>query len=312
MSLALPLLLVLLPLPLLVRWLTPPLHRPRPALQIPDHLAPGLKPGRLAAEGRPWLAGAAWTLLILALAGPQVERQAQVIPASGRDIVLALDLSGSMEKEDFSLDGAAVTRLQAVKRTASDFVSRRKGDRVGLVIFGARAYFAAPLTFDVNAVAMAIDEAQIGISGRGTAISDGLGLAMRRLDGSEAPSRVIVLLSDGVDTSGSVPATEVARLAAEHGIRIHTVALGPEDLETQPASRDAVDVGTLRQIAELAGGEIFRVRGTEDLEAMVQSLDRLEPSPGDRPPLRYQLQLWSWPAGLAVVLMAAAIWRRQG
>ncbi|WP_265502177.1 VWA domain-containing protein [Paracoccus beibuensis] len=311
MSLSLPFLLILLPLPLLVRWLTPPVNRPRPALRIPDHLAPGLRSSGLTAPGHPWLAAAAWVLLVVALAGPQIERQADVIPSSGRDVMLALDLSGSMEKEDFTLDGQAVSRLQAVKRTAADFVARREGDRVGLVIFGARAYVAAPLTFDVGAVAMAIDEAQIGISGRGTAISDGLGLAMRRLDNSDARSRVIVLLSDGVDTSGSVPATEVARLATEHGIRIHTVALGPEDLETQPTSRDAVDVATLRQIAEMAGGEIFRVRGTADLEAMAQSLDRLEPSPGDRPPLRYQQQLWHGPTACALILLAVAIWRRR-
>ncbi|TGN31871.1 VWA domain-containing protein, partial [Paracoccus liaowanqingii] len=174
----------------------------------------------------PWLAALAWVLLVLALAGPRIERQADVIPASGRDIVLALDLSGSMEQQDFILDGQPVSRLDAVKQTARAFVAGRTGDRIGLVIFGGRAYVAAPLTYDMGAVVQAIDEAQIGISGRGTAIADGLGLAIRRLDGSEAPSRVVVLLSDGVDTSGSVPAIEAARLAAAHGLRVHTIALG--------------------------------------------------------------------------------------
>ncbi|TJZ92844.1 VWA domain-containing protein [Paracoccus gahaiensis] len=308
MSLAAPWLLVLLPLPLLLRWLLPPLVQPRRALRVPAHLAPaGEAAGLPDLRDTPWLAALAWVLLVLALAGPRVERQADVIPASGRDIVLALDLSGSMEQQDFTLDGQPVSRLDAVKATARAFVAGRTGDRIGLVIFGGRAYVAAPLTFDMGAVVQAIDEAQIGISGRGTAIADGLGLAIRRLDGSEAPSRVVVLLSDGVDTSGSVPAIEAARLAAAHGLRVHTIALGPEDLESRPAARDAVDVATLRAVAEMAGGALFRVRSTPDLQAMAEALDRLEPSPGERPPLRYWQGLWIWPAALAALLMAVAL-----
>ncbi|TJZ84659.1 VWA domain-containing protein [Paracoccus hibiscisoli] len=311
MSLAAPWVLALLPLPLLIRWLLPPLVRPRAALEVPGfllaHAAPGTAPGISRA---PRLAALAWLLLVVALAGPQVQRQAQVIPASGRDIVLALDLSGSMEQADFTLDGQPVSRLDAVKRTAQAFVRGRTGDRIGLVIFGGRAYVAAPLTFDLDAVAQAIDEAQIGISGRGTAIADGLGLAIRRLQASDAPGRVVVLLSDGVDTSGSVPAVDAARLAASHGLRIHTVALGPDDLETRPAARDAVDVATLRAVAETAGGALFRVRDTADLTAMAEALDRLEPSPGEQPPLRYWRSLWVWPAMLCAACLVLAAIRR--
>lgn len=312
MSLAWPWLLALIPVPLLMRWLLPPASRPQAALAVPPHLSGRPEAGGAAPlRGVPWLAALAWVLLVLALAGPQVERQAQVVPASGRDIVLALDLSGSMEQTDFTLDGQPVSRLDAVKRTARAFVQRRQGDRIGLVIFGGRAYVAAPLTHDLDAVVQAIDEAQIGISGRGTAIADGLGLAIRRLQDSGSPSRVVVLLSDGVDTSGSVPAVDAARLAATHGLRIHTVALGPEDLETRPAARDAVDVATLRAVAETAGGALFRVRDTADLDAMAQALDRLEPGPGDRPPLRYWRALWPWPAAAALAcLMLAALRRR--
>lgn len=313
MSLAHPWLIALLPLPLLVRWLAPPASIARPALRVPAHLAEAAQeahgPRRRAG---PLLAALAWAALVLALAGPRIETVTDIIPASGRDIVLALDLSGSMLKEDFRLDGAPVSRLDAVKRTATEFVAARRGDRIGLVIFGERAYVAAPLTFDVGAVARAIDEAQIGISGRGTAISDGLGLAMRRLGRSEAPSRVIVLLSDGVDTSGSVPAVEAARLAARRGIRIHSIALGPEDLENQPASRDAVDVATLRQIAAASGGESFRVRTTDDLRRMAATLDRLEPGPSSRPPMRHWRPLWTWPAALALACLAMIALRRAG
>ncbi|MCZ0960445.1 VWA domain-containing protein [Paracoccus benzoatiresistens] len=312
MSLAWPWILLLLPLPLLLRRLLPHLAVPRPALILPAHLLRGASPASGARLRGPWLAALAWTALVVALAGPRVEVASDVIPASGRDIVLVMDLSGSMLKEDFYLDDQPVTRLDAVKRTASAFVAARRGDRIGLVIFGERAYFAAPLTFDVDAVARAIDEAQIGISGRGTAISDGLGLAAKRLSRSDAPTRVIVLMSDGVDTSGTVPAVDAARLAHDHGIRVHSIALGPEDLENQPRSRDAVDVATLRAVAQAAEGESFRVRDTADLQAVAQSLDTLEPNPSERPPMRLWQPLWIWPAGLAMLCLFGITARRRG
>lgn len=310
MSLAAPYLLALLPLPLLLRWLLPAKEQDSVALVVPEHLfPPDTAEAQAWHQGAPLMLAAAWVLLVTALAGPQIERMASAVPASGRDIILTLDLSGSMEQEDFFLDDQPVSRLEAVKRTAASFVASRTGDRIGLVIFGARSYVAAPPSFDVASVAQAIEEAQIGISGHGTAISDGLGLATRRLLTSDAPSRVIILLSDGVDTSGSVPAVDAARLAATHGIRIYTIALGPEDLETQPASRDAVDVATLRAIAEAADGQMFRVRTTPDLDAVAEALDRLEPNPADRPPLRYWQPLWFWPAAGAALLLVLALLR---
>lgn len=307
MSFALPLAFLLLPLPLLIR-LLPPMAA-RGGLRAPAHVLAGVTAERGAGGGR-WLSGLGWVALVTALAGPQVSRISDMLPASGRDIVLAIDLSGSMEKQDFRLDGQPVSRLDAVKRTAARFVAARRGDRIGLVIFGDRAYFAESLTFDVDAVARAITEAQIGISGRATAISDGLGLAMKRLAASEAPTRVILLMSDGVDTSGEVQAVDAARLAASHGIRIHSVALGPEDLENQPRSRDAVDTKTLRAVAEAGGGRSFRVRDMADLEAMAASLDQLEPNPTQNPPMRYWHGLWTWPGALALVLLALIGWRR--
>ncbi|SMO43237.1 VWA domain-containing protein [Paracoccus laeviglucosivorans] len=306
MGFAFPLALLLLPLPLLMRLLPP--AAAKGGLVVP----PQVFGGTVGSAGRGgWVIPAlAWGLLVLALAGPQVDRQSALLPASGRDIVLAIDLSGSMEKQDFSLDGQPISRLDAVKRVAGAFVAARKGDRIGLVVFGDRAYFAQPVTFDVAAVARAIDEAQIGISGRATAISDGLGLAMRRLVNSDAPTRVVVLLSDGVPTSGKVGAVDAARLAATHGIRVHTIALGPADLENQPKTRDAVDAKMLREVAEASGGTSFRVRGMADLQGMAATLDALEPNPGDRPPLRFWQSLWVWPAVLALALLALMGWRR--
>ena len=316
MSFATPWLALLLPVPLLLRWLLPPDRRPRAALALPPSLAGAFQPVGAAPVRRHARQVAlllAWALLVVALAGPRQERVLDVVPASGRDIVLALDLSGSMEREDFELDGVGVSRLAAVQAVGARFVGGRAGDRVGLVVFGDRAYVAAALTHDVDAVAEAIATAQIGVSGKATAIADGLGLAIRRLRDRDAESRVIVLLSDGQDTTGAVDPVAAAATAGEMGLRIHTIALGPADLETDPAARDAVDSETLRRIAEAAGGEMFRVRTTDDLRAVTAAIDRLEPSLADAPPIRAWRDFWPWcaAAALAALGLAAALQARE-
>lgn len=310
-TLAFPLALLLLPLPVLVRRVLARRTEVTGTLRVaPDAFAAATPSGGRGDRVGMALLLAAWIALVVALAGPQVAATREVVTASGREILLALDLSGSMLKEDFVLDGRSLSRLDAVKRVAARFVAARQGDRIGLVIFGDRAYVAQPATFDVASVAHAIDVAQIGISGRSTAIADGLGLATRRLAGSDATSKVVVLLSDGVDTSGKVQAADVARLAAGRGVRVHTIALGPEDLADQPASNDAVDAAALREIADRGGGASFRVRTMSDLEAMAASLDALEPNPMKRPPLRYWRPLWMWPGGAALALVLLFAVRR--
>jgi Ca-activated chloride channel family protein len=286
MSLAFPLALLLLPLPFVIHRLVTRPGAVHAALRVPAAVFKAARPATDRGDrvGRALLI-VAWGALVLALAGPRLSQTTDILPFSGREIILALDLSGSMVKEDFVLDGAPLSRLDAVKRAASAFVNARKGDRIGLVVFGERPYVAQPPTFDVASVARSIETAQIGISGRATAIADGLGLALKRLEASRATSRIVVLLSDGVDTSGKVRARDVARLAASKGVRVHTIALGPEDLESQPRARDAVDAAALKSMAEIGGGTSFRVRTMDDLQAMAASLDRLEPSPMRRPPL---------------------------
>lgn len=312
MSFAFPLALLLLPLPFLVRRLLPARARPGAALRVPAIAFAAAEPTTARSDRLGLgLAAAAWIALVLALAGPRLPVDRDIVTASGREILLAMDLSGSMVKEDFVLDGKPLSRLDAVKRVAARFVAERRGDRIGLVIFGDRPYVAQPPTFDVAAVARSIEIAQIGISGRSTAISDGLGLAVKRLVASDARSKVIVLLSDGVDTSGKVAASDAATLAARHGIRVHTIALGPEDLENQPQSRDAVDAATLRAVAEAGDGTSFRVRTMADLETMAATLDRLEPNPMDRPPVRTYVSLWTWPAASAALFLAIAAVRRR-
>ena len=307
-SLATPYALLLLPLPLLALRLLPPQSAASGALRVPMVIGSRLETGSgsdMAAAGQRLLPAVIWIALVIALAGPRVVEPSPALPASGRDIVLALDLSGSMEREDFELDGAVVSRLDAVKRVATTFVRGRAGDRVGLVIFAEQAYFAAPPSFDVESVARAVATATIGISGRSTAISDGLGLALKRLQSSASPSRVVILLSDGVNTAGTVAPRDAAALAKQLGVRVHTIALGPRDTSDAGENLDAVDAETLRAIAELSGGAAFRVRTTDDLAAVADEIDAMETARTGAPVVELHRELWTYPAALA--LLAALV-----
>ncbi|WP_245218212.1 MULTISPECIES: VWA domain-containing protein [unclassified Ruegeria] len=249
--------------------------------------------------------------MIFALSGPRQLQPVSALKVSGRDLAIVLDLSGSMVREDFYLDGRQITRLQAVTRVGSEFARRRAGDRVALIVFGSEAYFATPFTFDTEAVARRIQEATIGISGRATNISDGLGLALKRLANSQAVSRVVILLSDGVNNAGATNPGGVAELAAEMGVRVHTIALGPKDLQSaEPGERGVVDATTLRAIAEISGGEAFRVKTTDDLVDVTQALDRLEATDSAGLTAEVYRSFWTWPAAMAAALALLAAWRQ--
>ncbi|MFK7944671.1 MAG: VWA domain-containing protein [Paracoccaceae bacterium] len=304
-----PLFLLLLPLPL-AAWVL--LRTPRTegaALMVPEGLGArlGVATGQGGASGSRWAPLLLWTLLVIAVAGPRLLVPNPALPVSGRDLVLALDLSGSMIRKDFKLNGQQVSRLAALKHAGIEFVLGRGGDRVALVIFASRAYYATPQTHDVIAVAEAIREAEIGISGRATGISDGLGLALKRLRDSDAPSKVVILLSDGVNNSGPVKPRDAARLARDLGVRVHTIAMGPRDLANADGERDAVDAVTLKAIAELSGGTYFRAQTTEDLVAVTEAIDRLEANPGTGPAALVYKPLWLWPAGLAMLVTLGLI-----
>jgi Ca-activated chloride channel homolog len=305
-SLADPWFLFLLPLPLLILRLAPPVTRTGGALRIPGVIGERLLGKHRAGESVAQNLGlpvAIWVLLVVALAGPRLIVPTPALPTSGRDIVIALDLSGSMVEEDFFIDDRQVSRLDAVKHVGTEFARRRAGDRVALVIFGSKAYFATPFTFDTEAVARAIDEATIGLSGRATSISDALGLSLKRLVQSDAASKVIVLLSDGANNSGAATPRDAARLAREKGVRVHTIAMGPRDVTNPGDERDVVDTVTLKAIADISGGQTFRVKTTDDLVAVTEELDRLEASPTEGVAAEIYAELWTYPAALALLLL---------
>lgn len=282
------------------------------ALSVPEGIADRL--ARAAGtdqqgRGHVLLPLAMWGCLVVALAGPRLLEESPALPVSGRDLVLALDLSGSMTREDFYYEGAQIRRLDAVKLAAADFVRGRAGDRVALVAFGSTAYFATPQTFDVEAVADAVERATLGIVGRATGISEGLGVALKRLRESDAASKVVILLSDGVNNAGPVKPRDAARLAAALGVRVHTIAFGPRDLANADGERDAVDAVTLEAIAELSGGAYFRVRTTEDMLRVAAEIDALEANETDGPAALLHRELWIWPALLAGLLAGALLVR---
>lgn len=303
-SLATPLALLLLPLPLLVQRHLPPQETKSGILMVPISIAYRFEAGRRSVFGtarHTFLPIILWSALVLAIAGPQRIVPTKALPVSGRDIILALDFSGSMERKDIYFAGRPERRLDAVKRMAARFVRGRAGDRVGLVIFAREAFFAAPPTYDLEAVAQAIEMATIGISGRSTAISDGLGLALKRLEKSSATSRVVILLSDGVNNAGTVLPKDAAGLAQRLGIRVHTIALGPRDMEGATNEVDVVDAKSLQKVAEASGGKAFRVKTTEDLNAVGYAIDELETNEAEAPPTVIYQSYWTYSAVLALL-----------
>ena len=309
-----PLTLLLLPLPALVYFLLP--AQQQVALRVPalDDFRFGAST-RIRMQPRrwqQWLSLLAWLLLVLAASRPQWLGETVEIPLSGRDLMLAVDLSDSMRTADFILEGEQVNRLQATRQVASRFIERRRGDRLGLILFGSQAYLQTPLTFDSKTVTRLLREAVIGLAGERTAIGDAIGLAIKRLDLESDNSRVLILMTDGANTAGEVTPLKAAELAADRGLRIYTIGIGAdEQIETtwfglrrvNPSAR--LDEKTLRAIADLTGGRYFRARDSEELEQIYLQLDRLEPMPRERQDLRPIRSLFVWP--LAGSLLLAGI-----
>jgi Ca-activated chloride channel family protein len=234
---------------------------------------------------------------------------------TGRDLLLSVDLSGSMEEQDFQLNGQWVDRLTALKSVATGFIERRVGDRVGLILFGREAYLQAPLTFDRETVSTLLDESVIGLAGKETAIGDSIGLAIRTLEdaGVEQGRRVLLLLTDGANTAGAVEPRKAAELAAQRKLVIYTIGIGADSLtvrslfglrEINPSAD--LDEETLTAIAQLTGGRYFRARDTAEFEEIYKVLDELEPAESDERGFRPIRELFHWPLGAAVVAAFAA------
>lgn len=250
-----------------------------------------------------------WCLLVAALARPQHVGEQVQLPVSGRDLLLAVDISPSMDEQDMVIQGRSINRLQAVKRVLDDFIQRREGDRLGLLLFGTEPYIQAPLTFDRATVQTLLNEAGIGMAGRATAIGDALGLAVKRLRDRPQEQRVVILLTDGANTAGEIAPDKAAEIARAAGVRIYTIGIGAESMVQRGLlgsrrvnpSRD-LDEELLKRVAQQTGGEYFRARSLPELELIYESINQLEPIELEGKHYRPVTELYAWPAGLAAFI----------
>jgi Ca-activated chloride channel family protein len=317
--------LLALPLPWIVRRVLPPKRDTGAALKVPygrrlSAIAGVRGPAR--ARGIGLLAWLAWALLCVAAARPQQLGPVVQPPQQGRDLMLAVDLSGSMSDEDMALGGTTVDRLTAAKAVIADFLQRRAGDRIGLIVFGLRAYVLTPLTLDHDTVRQQLQDSAVAMAGRETAIGDAIGLAVKRLSKQPAGERVVVLLTDGVNTAGMLDPVKAAELARDNHVRIHTIAFGGYGAGLSvfgvpiqmPGGDDTTDEAGLKRIADITGGKAFRARDTDGLAGIYREIERIEPV--DRPgeAVRPRVERYPWPLGgaLACGLLAVVLprWRR--
>ncbi len=299
-----PWLLGLLPLPWLMARLLPPAPSPA-AVYLP--LALTAQASAQAAANRPWLAWAAWFALVLAASRPVWIGEPVQLPASGRDMVLAVDLSDSMNERDIAYRGQTVQRLAVVQAVAGEFIDRRNGDRIGLVLFGENAYLQSPLSLDRSTTRQLLDEAEVGLAGGKTAIGDALGVAIKHLlDAGRNEDRVVVLLTDGENNAGRLSPEKATELAAQSGVRVHTIGFSGEKtvrlgpfVQTRPSP---IDSRSLERIAAATGGRFFAAQSVAELEQIYALMDEIEPSEVETLSFRPQKSLLHWPLALALLL----------
>ena len=309
----------LLPLPLLLRFLMPAAKSQQDsALRVPFiEDFENIDSHKRQSKQSPWpllLAILAWLCLVLAAARPQWIGEPIELPTTGRDLMLAVDLSGSMDTADFKLSGRVTNRLQATQAIAGEFIQRRVGDRVGLILFGEQAYLQTPLTFDRETVRTLLYEAAIGLAGQATAIGDAIGLMVKRLDDTEEVKQVMILLTDGANTAGEVSPVKAAELAAEKGLKIYTIGIGADEMIVQSIfgrkrvnpSAD-LDEKTLTAIAEKTGGQYFRARDSEELLKVYDLIDQLEPIEQEAELFRPMRALYIYPLGVGMALATLLI-----
>ncbi|MDE1892862.1 MAG: VWA domain-containing protein [Xanthomonadaceae bacterium] len=313
-----PWMIVLLPLPwLLRRWLRPAspgqaLHLPQPGVrlsQVADVRAGGMARGLLVL---------AWICLLIAAARPQWIGPPQAQQRSGRAVMLAVDLSGSMHTEDMQLAGKPVSRFGAVEAIAGDFIARRRGDEMGLILFGSQAFLVTPLTYDLSAVRAQLQGAAVGLAGTETAIGDAIAVAVKRLSALPEQARVLVLLTDGVNNAGSITPLEAARAAKAAGVRIYTIGIGATRMRvdgffgSQVVNPSAdLDARMLTTIATETGGQFFRATDSRQLADAYRAISALEPMPQRGPSLRPRHELFRWPLLAALMLLLLAIAPRR-
>jgi len=306
------------PLPLLLRWAWSTRERGQAALSVPSlqtfkHASSSSKVEHRGHFWRLGLLWVVWSLLLVAAARPQWTGDPITLPTSGRDLMLAVDISGSMATEDMEIQGRLIDRLTVVKSVVSSFVEARVGDRIGLILFGTNAYLQAPLTFDLTSVNRLLIEAPVGIAGGKTAIGDAIGLAVKRLRLRPHEEKIVILLTDGANNVGEVEPEKAAELAAYDKIKIYTIGVGADEMRmpslfgtlsriTNPSAD--LDEETLTRVAQVTGGRYFRARDTNTLAQIYAVIDELEPIDQDPETYRPVQALYHWPLAAALILFS--------
>jgi Ca-activated chloride channel family protein len=312
-----PWLLLLLPLPLLVYFLPKKNNNRTSAALIIPQLLQGSSvnlTNQTSKKSPLIILFLCWLLTVVALSQPQWLGEAIDIPTEGREMMIAVDLSGSMQIEDMSLQGNTVNRLDMLKVVLGAFIERRTGDRLGLILFADDAYMQTPMTFDRKTVKQMLDESVLGLVGRKTAIGDAIALAVKRFDAKEKSNKVLLLLTDGQNTAGKITPEQALELAIAKDITIYSIGIGADVMLQQslfgtrrvnPSSE--LDEKTLTELAEKTGGKYFRAKDSQGMELIYSALDQLEPVEQDQQQMRPLTALFYWPLSLAFMLSTGYI-----
>lgn len=312
-----PWMLLALPLPWLIARLLPRSAARSGALFLPfaatvsSDWVPSL--GRHA-RARSLLFALVWILLIAAATRPQWLDDPLPVPTTGRRLLLAVDVSGSMATQDMADN---YSRLNVVQKVAGDFIKHRQGDQVGLILFGTRPYLQAPLTTDLDTVGQFLREAMVGVAGPQTAIGDAIGLALKRLDSDHSASgkrgdTVLILLTDGGNNAGMMDPEAAAKMAASAGLRIYTIGVGAAAQQGffGTSGNTDLDETTLKSIAQITGGEYFRATDAAALQQVYDRIDKLEPSAAREQWYRPHREWFQWPLALALLFSIPAAFMR--
>jgi Ca-activated chloride channel family protein len=299
----------LLPLPLLAWWLLPPYRERQVSVQIPFFADVVKATGQTPHQGAVILRRSAlqvigasliWVLLVIAAAHPELVGDPVIRDISTRDLMLAVDISGSMEQQDFRLpDNTMVERLAGVKRIIKDFIARRRSDRIGLIVFGTKAYIQTPFTQDLQTAAELVDDLNVGMAGEQTVIGDAIGIAIKAFDASTSQQKLLILLTDGNDTGSRVPPVHAADIAKQRGVTIYTVGIG----NPHASGDNKVDLETLKTMASATGGHFFQAENGAKLETIYADIDRLAPVKIQSYSWRPRTPVFQWPLGVSVIVM---------
>ncbi len=313
---------LLLPLPLLLRWLLPTLPQEKrdeaaeicfPAVHRLKNVFPDCQTTKKRSDFIFFgLLLLSWILLIIALMQPENADQFRQVKNKGYDLMLAVDISASMQALDFSTPDKAISRLDVTKDVVGNFIKGRQGDRLGLILFGQNAYLHVPLTLDTPSVSRMLKDAVPGMAGNATAIGDAIGLGVRTLRERPSGSRVLILLTDGEDNASSIPLLEAAKLAKQYGVRIYTIGIGKKGLVPFPnqlggyGMREvSIDEESLKEIAQATGGQYFSATDQKILASIYSKIDALEKSEANETLFLIREPLYRYPLSLSLLVLLA-------